>query len=237
MRITSRTHRSRVRRPAAVALIAMAVVLGGAARTSAVPLPLGDTALGGTTSALRPELAGLVLEDVMVPYSFVGSSGELLIGEVQNRVVRSDDGTVDFYWRIVSSDLSTGRLTAFRVIGFDGYALDGDFRVDGVGTIGPAIARNLGAGAVNFLFDGISPGVSSRFFFLDTQATAYAATGNYDLLCAPSGCISPLYDTFAPANAVPEPATASMVIMGVTGLLAGRFRRRESPRRRQPSRG
>ena len=35
----------------------------GVPRARAVPLPTGDTTLSGTTSAQRPELAGMVLED------------------------------------------------------------------------------------------------------------------------------------------------------------------------------
>ena len=57
-----------------------------------------DTPLGGTTVALRPELAGTVIEDVLTPFSFGALN---LTGTVQNRVVReTNTGTLDFYWRI-----------------------------------------------------------------------------------------------------------------------------------------
>jgi len=171
----------------------------------AVPLPPGDTVLSGTTVAARPELAGVVEEDVLIPYSFQGA-GFSVSGVIQNRVVRSVDGTLDFYWRIISDASSTGDITAFRVGGFDGFALDGDFRLDGVGSVGPDTARNFGGGFVNFLFsDGVSAGQSSFFFFLDTQATAFSNTGSYDLLCAPNDCISPPFTTFAPALPPPSP--------------------------------
>ena len=101
---------------------------------SAVPLPSGDTVLSGTTAAARPELAGVVEADVGVPYSFQGA-GFSVSGVIQNRVVRSVDGTLDFYWRIIPDASWTGDITAFRVGGFDGFALDGDFRLDGLGSV------------------------------------------------------------------------------------------------------
>ena len=190
----------------------------------AVPLPVGDTPISGTTSALRPELAGTVLEDVFQPYGFTNTAGTLaMFGTVQNRVVRSDvDGTLDFYWRIVPQpnplalpNVRDGEIIAFRVIGFDGYALDGDWRIDGVGNVPPQIARNLGGGSVNFLFDpGVRVGEESRFFFLDTQATAYAKVGRYDLLGAPTGSISPHFETFVP---VPEPSTLALLMFAAMG--------------------
>ena len=176
----------------------------------AVPLPSGDTVLSGTTVAARPELAGVVEEDLLIPYSFQGA-GFSVSGVIQNRVVRSVDGTLDFYWRIISDASSTGEITAFRVGGFGGFALDGDFRLDGVGSVGPDTARNFGGGFVNFLFsNGVSAGESSFFFFLDTQATAFSNTGSSDLLCAPDNCISPSFTDLRsrPASAV-STSTAS----------------------------
>ena len=207
-----------------IALIGFSILVGP--RTAlAVPLGIGDTAIFGTTSALRPELAGLIVEDVLVSYDFFGSSGEHVFGDIQNRVVQSVDGTYDFYWRVIPDSDSTGEITALRVGGFDGFALDGDFRLDGVGDVGPDIARNFGGGFVNFLFsDGVDPDETSYFFFLDTEATSYASIGQYDLLCANSGCLSPLFDTFAPAVPVPEPTTGALLTLGVAALMRNRRR-------------
>lgn len=93
--------------------------------------------------------------------------------------VRSSvDRTFDFYWRIIPDASSTGDITGFRIGGFQGFGLDGDFSLDGLGSVGPDIAHNFGEGFVNFLFnDGVSAGESSFFFFLDTQATAFSNTG------------------------------------------------------------
>ena len=95
------------------------------AAAGAVALPAASTVgLPGTTVAAHPELAGLVLEDVDQPFSFIDSTGHTLSGVVQNRVVRSSvDGTLDFYWRIKNTNGESasgdpGAITAFRVGGF-----------------------------------------------------------------------------------------------------------------------
>jgi hypothetical protein len=127
------------------------VVLQSGAHAVALNQPSGNfanTALPGTTVAARPELAGLVLEDVLTTFNFDGVSGT-----VQNRVVReTTTGTLDFYWKIdVDANASGLGIDAFRLI------------------------------------NG-----SSRFFFLHTDATAYAKTGAFDLLRSPGQSLSGL---------------------------------------------
>lgn len=200
-----------------------------------VPLTLaGDYAINGTTVADRPELGGVVLEDMISSYSFTGTAGQQLEGNIQNRVVRSVDGTVDFYWRIMPTG-GNDDIEAFRVIGFDGFSLDADWRIDGLGSASPDTARYFGAGsgAVNFLFESDPVGVDvqgaiddSVFFFLDTDAVNYSLTGQFDLLCADSGCVSESYATFAP-SAVPLPAAVWLFTSGLLGLAGiGRLKRK-----------
>ena len=58
----------------------------------AVPLP-------GTSVALEPQLAGSVLIDELIPFSFSAGVGlGNITGQVQQRIVQSSmDGTLDFY--------------------------------------------------------------------------------------------------------------------------------------------
>lgn len=220
-----------------ISVLAMAAVLLAAASPArAVTLdksfgaqPFLDTSLGGTAVAARPELAGLVLEDSVQGFSFNG-----VFGTVQNRVVRETvSGTLDFYWRIEVDAASQGSIEAFRLGNFGyGAITDADWRIDGLGGASPFVGRVFNPashpeGAINFLFtDGtVNPDESSRFFFLHTDATAYAKTAQYDLLCAPSGCISGLDATFAPTVAVPEPQTYALMLAGLA-LMAWTLRRR-----------
>jgi hypothetical protein len=192
--------------------------------------PFLNTALGGTTVAARPELAGVVLQDDVEPFSFSGISGT-----VQNRVVRENGtGTLDFYWRIqVDPKFATvapEAVSAFRLINF-GYdeITDADWRIDGLGSAAPSVGRVFNPafdpeGAINFLFtDSLvqSGSDGSRFFFLHTDATDYAKTASFDLLDGAED-LSPIYETFAPYSGVPDGgSTWCMVLMSLAGLALG----------------
>lgn len=206
--------------------VSQAVLLTGAGVT--------DFSINGTTSAEKPTLAGLIIEDLLTPFSISGA-GETLSGQIQNRVVRSVDGTLDFYWRILP-DAGSGDISAFRVDGFEGFMLDADWRPDGLGEVAPTTARYFGdgTGAVNFLFEQgevggngtTAPYTTSNFFYLDTAALDYDMTGRFDLLCAPDGCISEIYSTFAPA-VIPVPAAIWLFGTALIGLF-GFNKRREA---------
>jgi len=219
-------------------LFTWAVVIIGFVPTMARSVPLPDPAPGtsfvdvaitGTTVADRPELGGFVVEDVLTPYDFSGT-GTFLKGMVQNRVVRSDaDGTFDFYWRVHPDASSTGDISVFRVGGFDAFPLDADWRIDGLGVEAPDTTRHFGSGSVNFLFPN-RPGEqsedrSSRFFFLDTEATQYAMTGDYDLICSVDDCNSPSFSTFAPVQATPD-----LAVTAIGGLKQVGIRPWQSPK-------
>jgi hypothetical protein len=194
------------------------------------PTFFADTALPGITAAARPELAGTVLEDLITPFSFNGVSGT-----IQNRVVReTGTGTLDFYWKInVGSSESGAGLVAFRLTDF-GYAhiKDADWRIDGLGSVAPGTGRLFNevsepGGSINFLFDTpVTAGTQSRFFFLHTDAVAYAKTAEFDLLSGASQPLSPTYSTFAPA--VPEPSSYGMALVGLAVAGAALKKRRRS---------
>jgi hypothetical protein len=212
--------------------VAALLAWGFAQAAHAVPLPANTIVnLPGTTFAARPELGGVVLEDVDQPFSFLDSTGHTLSGVVQNRVVKSfSDGTLDFYWRIKSTSGESatgdpGAISSFRVKGFGNIPLDADWRIDGLGTVHPTQAHRFAdASFINFLFNdpAVVPSNDSVFFFLDTHATQYAKVGTYDLTGTGGNGISGQFQTFAP---VPEPSTW-IALAG--GLLVGvsRWRRR-----------
>ena len=228
------------------AVAVSAAVLGLVPTAQAVPLneafvaqPFLDTPLGGTTFASRPELGGLVLEDVIKPFSFATLG---LSGTVQNRVVREfSTGTLDFYWRIKVNPESPVAapigISAFRLDDF-GYSdiKDADWRIDGLGSAAPTTGRVFNPathpeGAINFLFDSgqVLPGdpsnglSGSRFFFLHTDATSFAETASYDLLGGPDQTLSPVFSTFAPATSVPDSGSAMvLLLLGLGGLAVHR---------------
>lgn len=213
----------------ALALTLAALALGGSAH--ATILPIGITPLTGTTSEADPHLAGVVVVDDVVDFSF-SAYGGTVSGSVQSRVVRSDvDGTLDFYWRVINNEGSSGAITSFRLGNFITSLYDGNYRIDGIGEVAPDSALRFETPGVNFLFGNLGgttlgPGASSNFMFLDTNATNYARTALYDLTTLENGSISSLFSTFAPAPAqVPEPATCALLVGGMGLLALGRRRR------------
>ncbi len=212
-----------------------ALLLVGAGSASAVELVSGVwTPLPGRTLALDPDLAGVALEDEIQAFSFAAGAG-MVTGTVQSTVVRSSvDGTLDFYWRIISDTSSSGGITAFRLGDFITSMYDADWRIDGLGNTAPSEAKLFPGtgGNVNYLFtgaglSGLAPGNSSYFMFLDTSATAYDRLGRFDLTSGSD--ISDIYMTFAPAQVqVPEPAGAAIFALGIAGLALARRRKNGS---------
>lgn len=204
----------------------------------AVPLiqPVGsanfaDTVLPGTTVALRPELTGTVVEDLSTAFSFQGITGTVL-----SRVMREDaTGTLDFLWRVdvASVELGTTGVTALRLVNFGyGFLTDADWLSDDPGMVAPSVGRLFNEtaypmGAINFLFDtSVDAGAQSHFFFLRTDATSYGMSAYYDLLGGAGQNLSSPFSTFAPVETVPEPASAALVVLGLSAAgLAARRRR------------
>ena len=220
----------RARRAIALTVAATAALMAhtssqAVALNEPVSANFANTALPGTTVALRPELAGTVLEDVITPFSFQG-----ITGTVQNRVVRETaSGTLDFIWKVDVDSVASGTgVVALRLIDFGlDYLKDADWSIDGLGTVAPVTARLFSAaehpsGAINFLFgSSVGAGEQSRFFFLRTEATSYSLSAGYDLLGGAGQNLSPVFSTFAPAP-VPEPGVYALAVSGliVAGLAA-----------------
>jgi hypothetical protein len=217
-------------------LLASAALLAATAYAQAVTLPPGTlVSLPGTTVAAEPQLAGLVLEDVVQPFSFNDGQGTIS-GTVQSRVVRSSvDGTLDFYWRVINDASSVAGLGSFRIGNFAAPEYNANWRADGLGTVAPTSAYMFVAppvGYINFNFSNptaaatLAPGSESYFILMDTTATNYAKTAIYDLANAGQTHNSALFDTFAPAPAVPEPATYGMMLAGLAAVGVAAKRRR-----------
>ena len=176
----------------------------------------------GAWSALpgTPGLPGTVIEDDIVAYSMLGMEA----GTVQNRVVRQDDNTLLFLWRVTRNDVTAIEpVRAFRLGGFEVPTYDTNWSTTSVGTkpANRAYLFDQPGGHVAWQFstnlggqDGIMAMESSRFFWLDTDATDYARTAQYDLVIGNNATL--VQSTFAP---VPEPASLAALGLGALALL------------------
>jgi hypothetical protein len=198
-----------------------ALILGSflllAAPAQAVVLPpfSTNTPLPGTTLAARPELAGTVIADALVPVSFPDAAGGVISFTVQTRVVQETvAGTLDFYYRIRDFNpgtsggiywLSVGRFYTF-------LPYDVDFRTDGLGQVPSDYASRAVAKVIEFHFplspDGstavLVPGEESLFLFVKTTATTMSAGQGFVFAGpTPAGATlikSPPFPIYVPGN-------------------------------------
>ncbi|HEY0408154.1 MAG TPA: hypothetical protein VGC89_20620 [Pyrinomonadaceae bacterium] len=143
----------------------------------------GRVRVTGTTAQARPELGGVVLEDQIRAFANGSVSGTL-----QDRVVRSSrDGSLAFYYRI--RELRGGNINQAIVLGdwfLGGHvpsAVDADFRLDGLGEVGP-FQMNFDGSNMLFEFSGwnpppppITPTALSRFMFIIAPGVTEYQTG------------------------------------------------------------
>lgn len=162
-----------------VFLMVVSVIFAGS--VIAVPLaPGGNTALTGTTVGVDPDLAGIVQEDPLTPFDMGAFDGVL-----QGRVTLSDNlGTMIFSPRMRDYNVYDAFgwvLTGIDVKGFAGWSTDVDYRIDGLGDIGPGSVMRSGDGDVlMFDFSGnpVPDGNETLFLSILTDAPAYVPLVN-----------------------------------------------------------
>lgn len=194
--------------------------------------PGGIVFLGGTTSAANPDLAGVVLKDDLIPFQIKDKLGNIVLeGNVQDRVVRSDNtGKLIFAPRL--RDLKTGIrglwIPHLRLEGYSGFSTNINYRVDGLGDVGPnEVSRSAGTGS-ELLFryepDRIVPPDEALFLSVLTDAPAFCQNGKITIyaqsLLNPIVYSTTLENTVSPAVSpencdVPDSPCTATVDLGL----------------------
>jgi hypothetical protein len=169
-------------------------------------------ALKGTTSAARPELAGLVLRDQLIDFEIRNAAGDLIYkGKLEDRVVKSPvNGTISFELFVIrdtQQDLP-GAIASVTRGNFADFRTDVvEFAVDGLGRIGPKGANRSSDGeniTFDFEKDPVHSGNVSRHFFILTDATEYAPESGSTILRATDGSSVRLATSAPLAHALPS---------------------------------
>jgi len=173
-----------------------------------------DVVLRGRSLADQPDLAGTILEDEVFTFTDLTFT---VTGEAQSRVVQTSSGTLDFYFRVRSLTYGALRDVIFGTQMTGPILTDVEYRLDGLGDIGPTRAERNDQGEdgaigsskrIAFTFgEPVTPGRSSRFIYMKTDHLTYnryqsVAILGPALIPLPSG--SPTWSTtlvaFAPGQ-------------------------------------
>lgn len=150
---------------------------------------LRSIAINGTTAAARPELAGVVVEDRLRQFATSPGSAPSVTGTLQERIVQNSDDTFAFYYRVTA--LAGGNIRTIQIQGWPlTDPLDGDYRIDGLGVVGP-LEVGCSPADVFFSFRSgsaeslVTPTELSRFMFIKMVPSAptdrFTVTGYDDL--------------------------------------------------------
>jgi len=222
------------------ALGALSAFVAPAQAASTLIAGPGNYSVGATTVAQEPDLAGVVIADRLQAFTINGSDGGVLAGNIQERVVRSDDtGFLHFYHRVILDEISGFEPGSYvEWLDFDPVATGDPLavgrRTDGLGSPTSSLYDLAGGGQSRFDFnlldlDPANAGFSTQFHYVKTNATNYALTGQlrlsgFEVIGFDAEAISTAWlPTWAPAL-VPEPQSWALMIAGF-GLLGRAMRR------------
>ena len=225
-------------------LIAIAAAVAFSTTTQAAVLMPGNVIFpAGDTAATAPNSNGTVQNDNLIPFSFPFPPVFIVGGDVQNRVVLSDNlNTMVFGPRI--RDTFNIATRGFEIVGFqlDGYAgwdTDVGYRTDSLGDKGPSsVSRSADGDLLTFRYDdslfisGIAPGPQeeSLFPYIITDAPSYSLIGSMTIFglntADPGNLLSVTIDGLAVPSPVPIPAAAWLFGTALIGFVSFSRRRK-----------
>lgn len=130
----------------------------------------------------RKQGSGLVLHDVVQDILLLRTGGDEVAAKIQLRVVRTAKGMLDFYYRIFTGAIPLSGPTHLDFLWFPPPAgikvTHADFRREGIVTTAPDdFVCGSPGNQYSFTFSkGVPAHASTGFFFVSTNARAFAAS-------------------------------------------------------------
>jgi len=193
------------------------MVLGVTSTAKAVVLAPG----AGTTAISGAAFPSWIthLASTTVPFSF-GSPTALKVGTVSQNVYSNSTGLLFSYLITRNASAPSEFLSRMTATFFSGFAVDADYDSASSGNVADSVDR-LSGSTVGFDFDPLDAGETSRLVWIQTDAQYYGS-GVVSLINGGSQNLT-LY-----GPTVPEPATLSLLGLGVLGLFGLRRKSRLS---------
>lgn len=198
----------------------LSAVIGLIAVLSVQAAPLPAPFTGPLTPQPDP-VGGVPIASMSVPFSALTFGGTLVstvwAGDLSNPF---GPGALTFTYQLSNDALSGDPIDRFTLSSYAGFLVDASYQSTppfGPVVIPSGVVRNLGGNQVSFDFEGLFagtlvPGSSSPVLVLQTDSTSYQNS-----IAGVINSSTVNVATFAPL-AVPEPASAALVILGAVAL-------------------
>lgn len=198
----------------------LGVVAIGVCAANANPLNPGSSI---SLSAEPGPTGGTTLNSISVPFVAPTFSGTLVSKVISGDASNPFAGGLTFTYELSNNSLSPDPIDRFTLSSYLGFSVDASYPSGSlVGSILPtSVTRNPSGNQISFNYTGLSegtllPGTASVLLVLQTSAISYQ---NSTAAIINSSSVN--VATFAPL-AIPEPATAALVILGASFLVLRR---------------
>jgi hypothetical protein len=198
-------------------LSAAVLLFAATPRAAAVPLTADNVVAATGVGASDP---GVLLSALELAFNTTTASAS---GLLRSSVYRSASGFLDFYYQVVNDVASATGISRLTAIDFGGFATDVAYRTDAFGifaasTVAPStVDRSSDGSTVGFGYGftsatKVNPGATSATMVVSTNAIYWESSFANVINGGVATVQSP-----GPTS-VPEPGTASLMLLGMTGL-------------------